>query len=369
MITYITGLPGAGKTLHLIKEALTDPNYQGRPIYYIGIEECTVEGWIKIDEEQLNRWYELPESSVILIDEVQDYWRARTDYKQVPVPIQKLEKHRHGGYDFIATSQFPRQTDTLFRGVIGRHFHYERMFGFNTIRKFEFQKCVVDPANDYFSRKDALTSTEKLDKKYFGLYKSSVDHTHKRRVPKKLYVLALGIVAVVTAFLFLPSMILTTPEAFDADKVATSFTSDVSAQLNTTRQNSATETHMFSDTDSFLKHQTPLIPNRPDTAPIYAELHKAVSMPRPNCLSYERRGQVKCECYSQQATKMAIDHSVCLYYVNNGYEFDYTRPDRSESVHRGEEGGTPTPDGAITTVNQSGRPRYPNTGNSYRGIQ
>lgn len=375
MITYYTGLPGAGKTLNFIKDALTDPQYKGRPVFYYGIENCSLTDWTEIDTDQLNRWYELPEGSVILIDEVQREWRVRGRGAAVPKHIQELETHRHYGMDFLVTSQFPRQTDTFFRGLVGRHYHYERQFGFNMLRRFEFQRCIADPVEDYHARKDAITTSQKLDKKYFGLYKSADVHTHKPRIPKKLIVIGLTAVVFGVIVFMLPSVLMSKPEVTPhkqetIDSMVNSITDPLKANKSTPAGEFVQIDYgMFRDSDTLLHAMKPIIPNKPDTAPIYATLHEPVSKPRPNCLSHWINDRLVCTCYSQQATKLAIEHEICVYYVNNGYEFDYTRPDYDKEPSAPEEGDLPPRADQINTINPTTPPKYPNSNNSYAGIR
>lgn len=88
----------------------------------------------------------------------------------------------------------------------------------------------------------------------------------------------------------------------------------------------------------------PAIPGVPASAPIYAEIWRPVSVPRPAaCAKNEATGE--CRCYSQQGTRLGITTPICINYIKFGY-FDFTKPDpgrvqeRPESTRAGY-AGTP----------------------------
>jgi hypothetical protein len=93
----------------------------------------------------------------------------------------------------------------------------------------------------------------------------------------------------------------------------------------------------FNTVDDWIFERTALIKNDPSSAPIYAGLHKAVSMPRPHCIATNRASEDRaiCRCYSQQATRMNIDTEQCYNYVTQGYGFNYTLADYEENARDG----------------------------------
>lgn len=379
-IVYFSGNPGAGKTSGMIDYVLSESQYEGKPIYFIGIRECSIDDWTEITPEQLDNWHEFPHGSVFVVDELQDYWPARTNKSQpIPDTLKKLAKLRHGAYQFVCNSQYPRQVDMAFRNLVNRHYHLERQFGMKwLIRRFQFEKICHDPVNDYHARKDALTAQVKLKKHIFSKYHSTVEDTQKPKPPLKLFIVgALALYCAYSAYT-IKDRIFGDNEARLAEKEAQqqidldSIPRDRLAPPSSSGSPFSQTNPMFESTETFTKHITPLIPNYPASAPIYAHLHTPVSMPKPNCLKRHSE-PVQCTCYSQQGTKMAIDKKTCLYYVANGYQFDYTRFDSSPSlpVRRKTQSeadeGTSSP--RFRVVRSSGRPQYPTARNSFRGTR
>lgn len=191
MLTIISGLPGAGKTLNTISEI--DQEFAGkRPIYYHGIKQLTLPGWTEIQDPQL--WPDLPEGSIVVVDEAQGPWPARGNRQDKPRAISAVETHRHQGFDLFFITQNPKLLDHNLRRLAGRHIHYWRPFGLQKTTRWEWQSCV-DP-DDYFAKKDAISKkVVKFPAKYYDAYHSAEVHTHKRKLPKKLLMIP-GLLAV-----------------------------------------------------------------------------------------------------------------------------------------------------------------------------
>ncbi|EMM5790245.1 zonular occludens toxin, partial [Pseudomonas aeruginosa] len=122
----------------------------------------------------------------------------------------------------------------------------------------------------------------------------------------------------------------------------------------------------------YLELRTPRVPDVPSSAPIYDELTKPVTYPKPFCLSSRdeelvRRNALKmelgyrsgrlygCRCNSQQGTRMLISFDACMNYVENG-AFDPAIPDRVVGA-----GGFGPGEGRAGTIPQAptGRPVEP----------
>jgi len=67
VITLLTGIPGAGKTLLSVTELAKE--YEGRDIYYYNIPELKLP-WSHLDDP--SNWQELPQNSVIFIHEAHE---------------------------------------------------------------------------------------------------------------------------------------------------------------------------------------------------------------------------------------------------------------------------------------------------------
>ncbi len=215
MITLITGVNGAGKTLNLIAElrTLTD-----RTIYYNHIDGVQVSAWQAIDDEQVRHWQSLPDGAVVAVDEAHRLFPQRT---RAPVPefIARLDEHRHRGFDFFLVTQHPRKIDVEVRRLCGRHLHFERKFGAQVVRCFTWQRAC-DDVNDRREKREAVATTSRLDKSLFGLYHSAEIHTHRFRLPPKVLFGALAVVGLLGLVVAILSRFITTLGPADGVEVS-----------------------------------------------------------------------------------------------------------------------------------------------------
>ena len=122
MLFLRTGLPGSGKTLNTIREVERDYGpvpppgrfrsllirlglvpepkpRKVRDVYYYGIPDLDTDklnaNWIEFDTP--DKWYELPDGAVIVIDEAQRVFGAQDGRKARPEHVARFETHRHQG--------------------------------------------------------------------------------------------------------------------------------------------------------------------------------------------------------------------------------------------------------------------------------
>lgn len=321
MLTLITGEPGGSKTLNTIKMICEGELYQNRPVYYFGIKELTLD-WNELSKDDVQKWFELPENSVIVIDEAQYHFPPRRTGTEQPTPVLEMSTHRHRGYDLFIITQHPTLIDASLRKYVGQHFHYERPFSTNNPRRLQFQTCANDP-QDYHARQTAVTEKVKLDKKYFGVYKSAEVHTHKFKVPKKVIMVGVAILLFCAGlFHFYGRM---------TDKYA-------SPQVEQTKVETVAPVAIDPEPKEidYDNYWVPRVAGLPHTAPAYDGLNVPVTKPMPQCII--RESTRECVCYTQQATKMDVPHSVCYDIVRNGF-FDPSRPDHNEKGRGGQQAG------------------------------
>lgn len=185
MITLFTGVPGSGKTASLVDLLRTVVGT--RPLYVFGLDE------LKIPHEKLDptKWHEqVPDGSIVVIDEVQDVWRPTGPGQKVSLDIQKLETHRHRGIDFFLTTQGPKLVHSNVRDLVGRHVHI-RDVGYLGRWWYEWPECSTAIS----WRTAPIKKKYKLPKAAFDLYKSSSMHIKPiRSFPMMLVVLVGAIV-------------------------------------------------------------------------------------------------------------------------------------------------------------------------------
>lgn len=212
MITIVTGLPGHGKTLFTLaeihREFVEQPKKKGeavRPIYYLskeavdspgsGIAGLTLEGWTPFTD--VYQWWDLPNGSVIVVDECQ-YCLPRRSPGKEPDWISAFAEHRKKGFDIYLITQDCRNMDYFVRRLAGQHIHYWRPMGAKAATRWEFPKAVDKP-DDHFEQKNATSKRlVKHPKAFYSAYASANVHTVKRKIPAKLFLFPVAIIVTVT---------------------------------------------------------------------------------------------------------------------------------------------------------------------------
>jgi len=317
MLSLFTGLPGAAKTLNLIKYVHENKLFEGRPIYYYGIDELnstnevTLDNWTELTEEQVHNWYEMKDSPVIVIDEAQKIWRKRGTSATIPYDIQQLETHRHLGIDILMTCQNPMQIDHEVRALVQQHWHFERPANLKQGRKYEFETCVVDPKKDKYQA--VQTTRYKVDKKYFGCYKSAEVHTHGARIPKKLYLVIIGLVLCIAFFVYAFKSVV-------IDRADRGKKPLIEQSVNTIASSTVTR-------DGYLNQFVHRYKNIPFSKPFYDELVTPRSYPYvKGCQNFKVNNTNNCTCSSMQGARVEIPEDHCLAFIKYG-QHDFTVPD------------------------------------------
>lgn len=327
MIHLITGIPGASKTLNVIAYIDSNSDFKNRPVFYIRIKELTLP-WIELDENGIRDWQALPDGSIVVIDEAQYLFPTRDPKKPLPEFILALSEHRHRGFDFFVLTQSPMLLDAGFRRFVGKHWHFERVFGMQSAKRFEWEKCQSD-VDDFFVRKQAVITRIPFNKKYFGVYKSAEIHTVKRKIPLKVFAPFLLLAVIVGAGWW-----------HFHDRFSSPTIEPVKEKINETIQPSSIGLNAFNSEKKnrpltqaeYLELNTPRIADIPSSAPIYDELTKPRTFPKMQCMRSESTGF--CQCYTQQASQLNISQPACNSIVDHGY-FDNTKPDQPEPSAEG----------------------------------
>lgn len=333
MIYLFTGAPGSSKTLNVIKTICEDSTFKGRDIYYHRIKELKLP-WISLDDNEVKEWDTLPDGAVLVVDEAQYLMPVRDPRKPLPEWILKMSEHRHKGYDLIFMTQSPNLLDAGFRRFVGRHTHIERIFGLESAKWLTWEKCVTE-VDDHFKRKEAVIKRVGFDKKYFGTYKSAEVHTHKRKIPAKVFIPFI-------ALFFLIALVIHFVNSW-GDRIDTTIPESITAPMeniagaiksNTVSVNSNSGSLTV---DQYIEAHTPRIPDVPWSAPVYDALTVPKTFPRPQCIRFNRGydSPPVCKCYTQQATPLEISDRACNRYVDNGY-FNHTKPDNFSDFQGGD---------------------------------
>lgn len=228
MIYLITGVPGSGKTLYAVStlvQKLIGETIKGKDVKDIkrrlvvdGIPDLVIphESMAErkddsaavgrvgakagdADVEQVGHglwnWWEWAQpGDVLVVDEVQRYWRPRGMGTKPPKEIAMLETHRHFGVDFVLITQNAMLVDQNVRRLVGRHLNVRRLFGGARALIYDWDGCQTD----VHRTQGATRTVWNYPKSAYKLYKSSELHTkQQQKIPLwfafPLVVLALAV--------------------------------------------------------------------------------------------------------------------------------------------------------------------------------
>lgn len=313
MIYLITGQPGHGKTLRAIE--LADKFKQnGRDVYAHGVRGLRYNeaGFHELPDP--TKWPDLPDGSVILLDEAYTCFPTRGSSKAVPKHVELMATHRHRGFDFIIIAQqASKQIDGFVLGLVERHEHVRRKFG--------LKKAVILWWDRY------TTNLKVSDTKIFwiyprklmarNLYESTVQETTQRKVP--WFFIALPILLVVFGGLVYEFKQQWTPKKPEPTKE----TGLVSKSAGT-----ATPSGVLSKRpDDLVKWLKPRIPGEPWSAPAFDD-RAVVSVPALYCIAVE---DGRCSCITEQGTHYNTEPKLCRSMAKDGY-YDPTRAPMSSQA-------------------------------------
>ena len=190
MFTFHEGLPGCGKSYEAMVKQIIPALTKKRKVFaringlnyeqiaeLAGLteDECK-ELLIHVSEEDTPRIYEIAEKdSLIILDELQDFWPSRS--KPPQEIMQWVAKHRHDGQDIIGMGQSLADVHHLWRRRCERKLQFQKlsMLGTDKRYKWTMNQGVPNAKGEVEFRK-LKTGTTTYDPKYYGSYAShSVD--------------------------------------------------------------------------------------------------------------------------------------------------------------------------------------------------
>lgn len=304
MIELTTGTPGAGKTLYTLQRVKAWADKEHRPVFYSGIPGLTLD-WTEIEAE---KWYEAPPNSIIVIDECQRLFRPRSFGMTVPEYVSRLETHRHQGLDLVVITQHPMLIDSNVRRLVGRHFHVARRFGLKRATVLEFESCKENPL---LKSVDAIRHEWSYPKEVFSWYKSAEIHTHKARIPARVWLL-----------LALPLMIFGILWWFYNRHF------DENGQVKSPTDNSAPSSGGPGSAGpgaapkgpltvaAYTVALSPRVRGLAHTAAYFDEVTKPTRAPFPVGCIEDSTG---CRCYSVQGVAYPTESSICQQIIEHGF--------------------------------------------------
>lgn len=334
MITLITGLPAAGKTLFSLWYIKQKAEKESREVYYYNIKDLTLP-WESFDAE---KWMDLPKGSIIVIDECQFVFSKKPNGSKLPDFYEKLAVHRHSGFDIFLITQHPSLLDNFVRQLVGQHFHAVRKFGLerNTI----YEWSAVNPApTSSSSQKSAVQMKWAYPKEVYTYYKSAEVHTVKRSIPMKIF-LGIGfIVGVLGAGYWALDRYQHRMDKATPQEVAQAGQPDAPGASRSPAGGTDSK-RMFppgslEDAQYYVAMQQPRIAGLPQSAPKYDELTKPSRVPVPAaCIqigSVRDQRAIRCKCYSQDGTPMNVEFNMCIKIAQEGVFLDFNPDPNKQS--------------------------------------
>lgn len=343
MLVIRTGKPGHGKTLNTIKEVDAQAASTSRVVYFHNINGLQADKlqaqWYEFEDP--TKWYELPHNSIIVIDEAQGWFGNRDPRHKPEQHLTAFETMRHSGFEVHLITQDPRFLDTHARRLANTHIHYWRVMKSKQLLRFS-SEVVIERVDVMSAFKDADRTRLRIDAKMFDKYTSSNAEHHFRFTPSKKLIWAIIIITTTAFFSYRFYKKYTSPPA---DSVSGAVPENqqspggIASVLNMVSP-AGEATEKKDPVAEYIERHTPRLKNVPSSAPIYDELTAPQTYPKLTCMSSDAESftarlnawQVKdgvgCQCYTQQATRLDIEHDFCMSVVKHGY-FDHARPDRS----------------------------------------
>lgn len=281
--------------------------HETRPVYYANIPGLNLP-WKEWSPQD---WQNLPDGSLFIIDECQEYFPIRGREKP-PEWIEQLARHGHRGLDFVLITQGPMLIDAFVRNLVQTHYDVVRVFGTSACTIHEWPTGVYDQCRK--NSKGSTTHLWKYDKSLYSLYKSSAEHNVKVNVPARVLLLGALPVLIGGVLWWLTHRHSEVPAVPGAEPAASA---PMIQPGEPGRTMTAAPSH-YAQADF-----RPRVAGLPHTAPAYDHLTTPVEAPYPAyCISLGP--EYDCECYTQRNTRLHVPRPLCETIARDGF-FAYWR--------------------------------------------
>lgn len=316
-IHLTTGANGAGKTLFTLKEVRERSVKESRPVFHNGRFKLKAEfGWTQIDFKD---WQSCPDGSIFLIDECHNDMPVRRAGSDVPDYIRMLAEHRARGFDFYLITQHPGNIDVFVRRIVGSpgwHRHLKNFKGSPLVSQIEWSAVNLD-CEKPSSGESGTVQMVARPKEVYDWYESATLHTAQRKLPKQLWVaLAAAFLVPVLGWVAWGKIGQTAHKQASDKPAATAPAPGAAAPARTAAGAPLTR-------EEYAAMHTPRFPGLPYTAPRYDALTAPQRVPYPAaCIASPTR----CQCYSDQGTRMDVPDDMCRQIVKDGIYTDWQAP-------------------------------------------
>lgn len=333
-VFFVTGLPRTGKTLWTLCHVRPKAEKEKRQVYTCNIPGMNVPGWLEIDHP--DKWMEIPDGSIVIVDELQDFWGKAPPGSKVPLPILELSKHGKRGIDFYFITQEPDLVHHTPRSLCQHHYFVVRAFGSQNVMIYKFERMQLHPEK-------VKTKGEKLPWRYkkeaFNWYKSADTHNVKRQIPMKVWMIP-GAAVVAGLMIWLGiSLFMGNIDSISSGKLAGAPGAAIAQPgapahaLGGLPGGDMPERKPMTQAE-YIQGHNPRIEGLAYTAARYDSLMQPKQAPKPAaCIDGTKPGTGKrtCQCWTQQATLLAVPDSMCKQIAAGGY-FDDTLPAKQDAT-------------------------------------
>lgn len=349
-IRLITGLPGNGKTLLMVSEIVEQAALGERPIYQAGVDGLKAglaeriddaRDWNRIDPNKVGECtcgnrpphaHVIPDGSVIYVDEAWKWFGHMHDAgaRQVPTAVLELAEHRHRGIDFVWTTQGPNQLYPFARSLIAEHTHIVRRFGTHICKLFTWSE-LNEEVKSQSKREAAIQRAWTFPKSLFASYKSATQHTIKRKIPMRVFMIPVCIVAALALGLYAYKWL--SPSASSERMVKTVPGAGTAPAPGHDSEGSSGP--RYATPAAYAAALTPRIASQPWSAPIY-DGRKPTTDPQLYCMISGGDVHSTCHCYTEQATpyRGRVDDIECRSMAIWGVYDPFRQPTREARSDR-----------------------------------
>nr|WP_315489899.1 zonular occludens toxin domain-containing protein [uncultured Rhodoferax sp.] len=320
MIYLRTGANGTGKTLLTLKEVYDKAIKEARPVYHNGRFAPAAGGplssWTELD---IKDWQSVPDGAIFVVDECHNDFPVRSSSAPVPEYVRMLAEHRRRGFDFYLITQHPGNIDAFVRRLIGApgfHQHLKRVSGAPLVSVLEWP-AVNDQPQKNGSGSSAAVKMVSYPKEVYSWYESTSLNTAKVKIPFQAKLLA-------ACVLLVPVLMYYGWTTFQARQpykpAAATPTAAVPGTPVAPPGQLSPAGQPVQTPQQYLASFQPRIDGLPHTAPRYDEATKPTTAPFPAaCVSMGSR----CDCYTQQGTKLQTSAHLCKQIVAGGFFQDW----------------------------------------------
>jgi zona occludens toxin len=357
-ITFVTGLPGHGKTLFTLSMLKRLAESENRPVFHNDVPGLAIDGW---QVHRAEEWPDLEARSYMLIDECQRVFPIRARSSVVPSHVSELETHRHKGIDLYLITQHPMLVDTNVRKLVDRHFHVVRTFGLNRATVYEFPSGVQDSPEKSKSKNGVIRHEWSYPKKAFAWYRSAEVHTGKSRVPLRVWMYGLVALLVPLLMWLVYLRVWTHHGLGDQAGKGSAAASLSSASASGVQAARVLPPHVVDvmSAQEYLDTFRPRIPGLAFTAPVYDHLTKPVEAPYPSVCMFG--DGIPCRCWSQRGFSLVVPKPLCEQLAREPMDPYWLRrgPQGLERPGNGGGLGTDRADGQAGPVGGEAQTRAP----------